>query len=162
MSCQERTRDEHTIEKLVYQHKVVLDSFLVKLAKVAAAELDQTVEELENKSGIGIALSNGHEVDVFVLDMAKSCAAQGQDGRADLGIADDLDAKDIGESWAAVVAEGAEDEVLALLVEDEDSRQHLVARSVSVVGEGDEMRRTWTWTCRTMGRRGIEAGRWTK
>src|SRR4051794_40683900 len=110
-----RGREEHTIEKLVDQHKVVLDSFLVKLAKVATAELDQAVQELKDEGGIGVALGDGHEVDVFVLDMAKGGAAQGQDGRAHLGIADDLDPKDIGEPWAAVVAEGAEDEVLALL-----------------------------------------------
>lgn len=56
--------------------------------------------------------------------MAKGGAPEGQDGRAHLGVGDDLDAEDVGETGAAVVAEGAEDEVLALLVEDEDARQH--------------------------------------
>lgn len=56
--------------------------------------------------------------------MAERRASKRQDGRAHLGIRDDLDAKDIGESGSAVVAEGAENEVLALLVEDEDAGQH--------------------------------------
>lgn len=59
-----------------------------------------------------------------MLDMAKRRAPQRQDGRSDLGVGDDLDAEDVGESGTAVVAEGAEDEVLALLVEDEDAGQH--------------------------------------
>lgn len=56
--------------------------------------------------------------------MAESRTSERQDRRADLGVGDDLYTEDIGEAGAAVVPEGAEDEVLALLVEDEDSRQH--------------------------------------
>jgi len=115
---------KQTIEELVNQDKVVLNSLLVELAKVAAAELDQAVQELEDEGGVGVALGDGHQVDVFVFDMAEGGAPERQDGRADLGVADDLDAEHVGEAGAAVVAEGAEDEVLALLVEDEDARQH--------------------------------------
>jgi len=114
----------HTIEQLVDQHKVVLDGLLVKLGKVAAAQLDQAVEKLEDEGGVGVALGDGHQVDVLVLDMAEGGAAQRQDGRPHLRVGDDLDAEDVGQPGAAVVAEGAEDEVLALLVEDEDSRKH--------------------------------------
>lgn len=53
-----------------------------------------------------------------MLDMAEGCGAEGEYGRAHLGIGDDLDAEDVGEAWAAVVAKGAKDQVLALLVED--------------------------------------------
>lgn len=53
-----------------------------------------------------------------MLDVAERCGAEGEDGRADLGVGDDLDAKDVGEAGAAVVAEGAEDEVFSFLVED--------------------------------------------
>lgn len=59
-----------------------------------------------------------------MLDMAEGGRAQGQDGRADLGIGDDLDAKDVGQTRTAVVAKGTEDEILAFLVEDEDSGEH--------------------------------------
>lgn len=41
-----------------------------------------------------------------------------------MGVGDDLDAEHVGEAGATVVAKGAEDEVLALLVEDEDSGEH--------------------------------------
>lgn len=53
--------------------------------------------------------------------MAECGGPEGQDWRADLGIANDLDAKDVGKTGTAVVAKGAEDEVLALLIEDEDA-----------------------------------------
>ena len=56
--------------------------------------------------------------------MAEGGGAEGEDGRAHLGIRNDLDAEDVGEARAAVVAEGAENEVLALLVEDEDAGEH--------------------------------------
>ncbi len=57
--------------------------------------------------------------------MAEGCAAESEDGGADLGVRDDLDAEDVCEAGAAVVAKGAEDEVFALLVEDEDAGEHL-------------------------------------
>ena len=57
--------------------------------------------------------------------MAEGGRTKSQDGGADQRVGNDLDAEDIGESWAAVVAEGAKDEVLALLVEDEDARDHV-------------------------------------
>ncbi|KAK5632863.1 hypothetical protein RRF57_008577 [Xylaria bambusicola] len=56
--------------------------------------------------------------------MAEGGAAEGQDGGADLRVRDDLDAEDVGKARAAVVAKGAEDEVLALLVEYQDAGQH--------------------------------------
>lgn len=56
-----------------------------------------------------------------MLDMAESGGSEGQDGRANHGVGDDLDAKDIGETGTAVIAKGAKDEVLALLVEDQDA-----------------------------------------
>ena len=59
-----------------------------------------------------------------MLDVAEGGGAEGEDRRPDLRVGDDLDAEDIGQSGSAVVAEGAKDEVLALLVEDEDARYH--------------------------------------
>jgi hypothetical protein len=56
--------------------------------------------------------------------MAKSGASEGEDGRSDLSVGNDLDTKDIGETRTTVVSEGAEDEVLSLLIEDEDAGQH--------------------------------------
>lgn len=116
-----------TIEQLVDQDKVVLNGLLVELGKVGATQLDQAVQELEDQSGIGVALCDGDNEDVLMLDMAECGGPKSQDGRADQRVGDDLDAEDIGESWAAVVAEGAKDEVLALLVEDEDTRDHVDA-----------------------------------
>lgn len=49
--------------------------------------------------------------------MTEGRAAQCQDRGPDLRVGDDLDSEDIGESWATIVAEGAEDEVFALLIE---------------------------------------------
>lgn len=41
-----------------------------------------------------------------------------------MGVGDDLDPEDICKSWSAVVAESTEYEILALLIEYQDSRQH--------------------------------------
>jgi hypothetical protein len=90
--------------------------------------LDQAVQKLKDQSGIGVALCDGDDEDVLVLDMAECGGTESQDGRADQRVGDDLDAEDIGETRAAVVAEGAKDEVLALLIEDEDTRDHVDAR----------------------------------
>lgn len=56
--------------------------------------------------------------------MAEGRGAEGEDRRAHLGVGDDLDAENVGEARAAVVAEGAKDEVLAFLVEYEDAGEH--------------------------------------
>lgn len=53
-----------------------------------------------------------------MLDMAEGRRAQGQDRRADLRIGDDLNAKDVRKTWATVTPEGAEDQILALLIEN--------------------------------------------
>lgn len=60
-----------------------------------------------------------------MLHMTKRRASKRQDRAPNRRIADNLDAKDIREAWATVVAEGAEDEVFAFLVEDEDAGEHL-------------------------------------
>lgn len=60
-----------------------------------------------------------------MLDMAEGGAAESEDRGADLGVADDLNAEHVGEPRAAVIAKCPEDQVLALLVEDEYSGQHL-------------------------------------
>jgi hypothetical protein len=44
-----------------------------------------------------------------MLDMAEGGGTQRKDGTSDLGIRDDLDAKDIGEAGAAVRSKGAKD-----------------------------------------------------
>ena len=59
-----------------------------------------------------------------MLDMAKGRRAESEDRRADLGIGDDLYAKYIGKAGSAIVAKGTEDEVLALLIEDQDTGEH--------------------------------------
>ncbi len=60
-----------------------------------------------------------------MLDMAKGRRAESEDRRPDLGIGDDLYAKHIGKAGSTIVAKGAEDEVLALLIEDQDAGEHL-------------------------------------
>ncbi|TLS25157.1 hypothetical protein PpBr36_07934 [Pyricularia pennisetigena] len=110
---------------LVDKHKVVLDGLLVKLAKVAPPELDKAVEELKDESSVRIALGNSHEVDVLVLDMAKSSASERQDRRPGFPSADDLNAEHIGKARATIISEAAKDEVFTFQVEKKDARQHL-------------------------------------
>lgn len=59
-----------------------------------------------------------------MLHMAEGSRPERKDRRADLRVRDDLDAEDIGQSWAAVITKSAEDEVLALLIEYENSGEH--------------------------------------
>jgi hypothetical protein len=70
----------HTVEQLVDQHKVILDGFFVELAKISLAQLDQSVEKFEDQCGIGIALGDGHQINIFMLDMAEGGAPKSQDG----------------------------------------------------------------------------------
>ena len=56
--------------------------------------------------------------------MAEGGRAKSENGRAYLGVGYYLDAEDVGEARAAVVAEGAKDEVLTFLVEYEDTGEH--------------------------------------
>lgn len=74
-----------------------------------------------------------------MLDVAKGGGAQGQDGRADQGVGDDLDAEHICQARTTIIAEGPEDEVLPLLIEDEDSGNHICIGTgavVAVTGHG--------------------------
>ena len=112
------TGGKHTIEQLVNQDKIVLNCLLVELAKVAATELDQAVQKLKYQGSISITLSDGDEVNVFVLDMAEGGAAERENRRSNLGVADDLNAKHVGEPRSAIVSERPKNQVLALLVKD--------------------------------------------
>lgn len=56
--------------------------------------------------------------------MAERRRSQRQNGRAHLGVGNDLDAEDVGQARPAITAKGAEDEILAFLVEDENAGEH--------------------------------------
>lgn len=62
---------EDLIQQLVDQHKVVFDSLLVEFAKISLPQAYQAVQELEDEGGIGIALGDGDQIYIFVLDMAE-------------------------------------------------------------------------------------------
>ena len=55
-----------------------------------------------------------------------------EDRTSDLRIGDDLDAEDVCQTWTAVISKGAEDEILAFLIEDKNSGEHLVTLAVVV------------------------------
>lgn len=79
--------------------------------------------------------------------MGKGRASQGEDGRANGRVGNDLDPEDVGEARAHVLAKGAHNEQFALLVEEEDARQHFeggrgafrleIWRDGRVEGEGE-------------------------
>ena len=114
-----------TIQQLVNQHKIILYSLLIEFPKVPLPEQHQAVQKFEHQSGIGIAFGHRNQIDILVLDMAEGGRTERQNGRAHLRVRDDLDAEDVGQTGAAVIAKGPEDEVLSLLVEDEDAGKHL-------------------------------------
>lgn len=53
-----------------------------------------------------------------------------------MGVGDNLDPEDVGETGTAVIAEGAKDEVFAFLIEDQDTREHFGGRLRWLVGNG--------------------------
>lgn len=63
--------DRSTVEELIDEHKVILDSFLVELSEVALAQAHKPIQEFEYKRSIGITLRHRHNVDIFVFDMAE-------------------------------------------------------------------------------------------
>src|SRR5690242_19716392 len=100
---------QRTIQQLIDEDEIILDGFFVKLAEIASPQLDQPVQKLKHERSIGIALGNGHQVDVFVLHMTKCSAPKRQDWRPDLGIGDDLDPEHIGEARSTVIPKGSKD-----------------------------------------------------
>lgn len=80
-----------------------------------------------------------------MFDVTECGGAEREDRGADLSIGDDLDAKDIGEAGAAVIAKGAEYEILPFLIEDQDAGEH------SRDGEGMDQQWWWSGTLRAMG-----------
>jgi len=75
---------EYLIEQLVYEHKVVLDVFLVDLAKVRLHDLRETYEELEYHGTVDILLGDGGQPDVGTADVKERRACNVGDRRADL------------------------------------------------------------------------------
>lgn len=114
----------HTIQQLVDEHEITLHCLLIKLPKISLPQRNQPVQKLKHQRRVRIALRHRYQVYVLVLHMTERCAAEREDGRADLRVRDDLDAKDVREAGAAVLTEGAEDEVLTFLIEDEDAGEH--------------------------------------
>ena len=100
---------QNLIQQFVHQHKVVLHGFFIEFPKVGLPQPDHAIYKLKHQRRVRVALRDGDQVYVLVLDMAEGGRAEGENGRAHLGVRDDLDAEDVGEARAAVVAEGAED-----------------------------------------------------
>ena len=59
-----------------------------------------------------------------MLHVREGGGSQGENRGPHGRVRDDLDAEDVGEAGAAVLAVGAEDQVLALLIEDQDAGDH--------------------------------------
>lgn len=81
VSNRRKTTRRPTIEQLVYQDKVILDGLFVEFAKIRLSVGHKLVQELEQKRSIGIALCDGDEKDVFVLDVAECRRPERQDRR---------------------------------------------------------------------------------
>jgi hypothetical protein len=71
---------KHTIQEFVDHDKVVLDGFLVLLAKVALGQVNDAIEKLEDDGGVDIGLGDRSGKDVLVPDVAEGSGAKGDDG----------------------------------------------------------------------------------
>lgn len=123
-------KPSHTIEKLVDEHKVILDCLFIEFPEIPLPQAHKPIQEFKHERCIGVTLGHRHNVNVLMFDMAEGGRAQGEDGRAYLGIGDDLYAEYVCKAWSAVIAKCTEDEVLAFLVEDEDAGKHVRQTSV--------------------------------
>lgn len=63
-----------TVQQLVNEHKVVLDVFLVDLAKVGRHDVTHLVKELKHHGGVDVLLGDSCQPDVGALDMEEAGA----------------------------------------------------------------------------------------
>lgn len=84
-----------TIQQLVEEHKVVLDAFLVELAKVASSDLDDPIAELEHQCCIGITLCDRRHIQVLMANVEEGGASERDDRCSHIRIGHDLDAEDL-------------------------------------------------------------------
>ena len=54
-------------------------------------------------------------------DVTETCAAEREKRTADHGVRDDLDAEDIGQSWATIIAKRSKDQIFPFLIENQDA-----------------------------------------
>jgi hypothetical protein len=117
-----RQRHDRTIEQLVDQGKVVLDGLLVQPAKVAAAEGNDLVAEFKDERCRDVGFGDSSEIEVLVPDVEEGGRSEGDDGGADVGVGNDVDAEDVGDRAADVGAKDARDEDFPLQAQYEEGR----------------------------------------
>lgn len=98
-----------TIQKLIHQHEIVLHGLLIEFPKIPSPQPNQPIQKFERQGRIGIALRHRDQINILVLDMAEGCGSESEDRGPHLGVGNDLDAENVGQSWSTVVAKGAED-----------------------------------------------------
>lgn len=100
-----------TVQKLINQDKVVLDSFFVKFAEIAASNIDNAVTKLKNHGSVGVPLCYCNDIQILMSHVKERRRAKSDDWRSYIGVRDDLNAKDIGnrpsttETWLGVSME---------------------------------------------------------
>lgn len=106
-----------TIKQLIDENEVVLHALFVEFAKVAPRNGNESIDELENKGGGGVA--SGHcqfgwrqgslikdvlcytnDIDVVHPYMEKRCWTKSDNRWTDVGVGDYLDTKNIGK-WSS-------------------------------------------------------------
>lgn len=79
-----KERFHRTVQKLIDQHKVVLNVLLADLAKIGRHDVTHFIKELEHHGRVDILLGDGSQPDVGAFDMEETGAGDVGDGRADL------------------------------------------------------------------------------
>lgn len=85
-----------TVEQFVNQHKVILHRFFVEFAKIRFTNGNKFVEEFKDEGSVHILFGRGRYEKVFMTNVEEGDVGVGGDGRANVRIGHDLNAKDIG------------------------------------------------------------------
>lgn len=94
-----------TIQQLINKHKIILDTLFVKLAKICFPQSPQPLQELKHQCCVRIAFRDRDQIYVLMSDVGKGCRPEGQYGRPDVDIGNDLDSKYVREARATIGSE---------------------------------------------------------
>jgi hypothetical protein len=97
---------DFTVDQLIYEHKIVLDSLLIDLSKIRLGNQDEPVAELEHQGGVGVtpssvcqpahkalrnnALCHHNDIQVVDPDVKETGRPKRDDWRSHVAIRDNL------------------------------------------------------------------------
>ena len=63
------TKIHHFVEELIYDHKIISNTFLLELLEILCEDLDDFVQEEKDLGGICVSLRECKEIQIVVADV---------------------------------------------------------------------------------------------